>query len=96
MEKREKARGMEAVVSKLQRRRMGLKRKGAAPGIAIVVGSAPPEKPEADEPEGELECPKCGAILKDTPENREYVASKDMDDESDEVMESEDDDEEGY
>lgn len=92
------ARGMEAVASKSSRRKMGFKRKGGMPSLAIVVGGAPP-KPEMESEEGEetkeLVCPKCGATLADTPENREY-ASKRESEKSDEMAEDNDesDDEE--
>jgi hypothetical protein len=86
-----KARGMEAVVSKTGRRKLGFKRK-EAPGIAIVVGSAPPKPEVEDEAEEgmELECPKCGAMLADTPENRAYLDSKKMTDADEEMDEAED------
>lgn len=92
------SRGMEAVASKSGRRKMGFKRKGGAPSIAIVVGAAPP-KPAMEEDKGEeqeeLVCPKCGATLADTPENREYAAKRSSEKE-DGMMEADDeaDDEE--
>lgn len=91
-----KARGMDAVVSKTERRKMALKRKGAAPGIAIVVGTAPPKPEMEGEDEREaLVCPKCGAELANTPENKKYAADREMEmeDESEDEMDEESDEE---
>lgn len=91
-----KARGMDAVVSKTGRRKMALKRKGAMPGIAIVVGSAPPKPEMEEEDEREtLVCPKCGAQLADTPKNKQYAADREreMADESEDEMDEESDEE---
>lgn len=78
---------MDAVVEKASRKKPLLRRKGA-PTLVIAVGGPPP-KPEMeqddDAPEG-LVCPKCGAELADTPENREYASARsdEMDDAEDE------------
>lgn len=67
------------------------------PSVMIAVGLPKPdlkekvadkleESPEETPTEG-LSCPKCGMTLADTPENREYAASRaeeaDADDEAD-------------
>lgn len=91
-----KKRFMEAVAEKIGagKRRPVLKRKGG-PTVVIAIGApkaAPKPAPEMeDEDEGEeksLVCPKCGAELADTPENREYAAERE-----DEMDEDEDEDE---
>jgi len=72
------------------KRKPMLRRKGA-PSIIIALGG-PPKGMEADEPEDEemsdnedtLTCPKCGAELADTDENREYVAKREADEDEDE------------
>jgi len=80
-------RGMEAVAAKsVSKRRPALKRKGGM-SIVIAVGKPKPEmEEEADEEMSgkSLTCPKCGAELADTPENREYIASKKEDEYEDE------------
>jgi hypothetical protein len=88
-------RGMEAVAAKSARRKPFLKRKGDGPSMVIAVKSAPPDKPDADEEDDELECPKCGMKLADTDENREYIASK-SGDASTEDAPDEDEDEDEY
>lgn len=97
-----KKRFMEAVAEKIGtgKRRPMLKRKGG-PTVVIAIGApkmAPKPAPEmADEDEGEgkpLVCPKCGAELADTPENREYASERqsEMEDESEDEAEDEDED----
>ena len=93
------SRGMDAVAGKVSGRKMVLKRRGGAPGIAIIVGAAPSRPKMEDKDEAEtLVCPKCGAELANTPENKEYAAKRKMgmEDEAEDEMESEDesDDEE--
>lgn len=78
------------------KRKPVMKRK---PSLVIAIGMPakgpkgppmePSEKEDTDEekPEGELTCPKCGAELADTEENRAYAKMR-----ADE-MESEDEDE---
>jgi hypothetical protein len=86
-----KQRGMDVVIAKSAKRKPVFKRKSDAPAMVIAVGGAPPKV--AEESDETLECPECGAVLADTPENREYVASKapaDTDDEENEDTEDED------
>ena len=54
------------------------------PKMTIVLSK---KKPAMAEPEG-MVCPKCGAELKDTPENRKYMKMRE-----DEASEYEDEDE---
>jgi len=78
------------------KRKPMLRRKGA-PAVIIALGGPPKEReaPEEEMAEDGLTCPKCGAELADTPENRKYVEmrSDEMDeseDESDDEMDDED------
>ena len=72
------------------------------PSVVIALGMPKPkamaspdreeEMPEEEERAEEgLQCPRCGAELKDTPENREYVESRaaeaEEESEDEEVME---------
>ena len=80
------------------KRKPMLKRK---PSVVIAIGMPKPDlkdrvaKQMDEEPEAEesLTCPKCGAELKDTPENREYAKMREaeMDESDDDEMESDDD-----
>lgn len=88
-----KQRGMDAVIAKSAKRKPVLKRKGGEPSIVIAVGGAPPKPSDEAEVPDALECPKCGRALADTPENREYIASKSSDDHEEASDEDEDEDE---
>lgn len=79
-----KRRGMEAVASKSTRRAPVFLRKKAAP--SETEAASPPMMEEEDEDENESEdapltCPKCGAELADTEENRAYVKAREDEDE---------------
>lgn len=81
------------------KRKPVMKRK---PSVMIAIGmpkptskAAMPEAPddEDDSADESLTCPKCGAELADTPENRDYAAARDAEmDESDEMDEDESED----
>ena len=75
-----KRRGMEAVASKSMRRAPVFLRKKAA--AAETEAASPPMQEEEDEEEdAPLTCPKCGAELADTEENRAYVKAREDEDE---------------
>lgn len=60
------------------------------PSVVVAIGAPKPEAKAEPEAEG-LVCPKCGMQLADSPENREYAASREaeMDDEMEETEEDE-------
>jgi hypothetical protein len=65
-------RGMEAVAAKSARRTPVFTRRRAADAMPDDAEVPPPPMPSADV----LECPKCGAELVDTPQNRAYVGER--------------------
>ena len=95
-------RGMDAVIAKSGRRKPLMRRKGAEPSIVIALGGPPPKTAVEDAPEPDAEsdaltCPKCGAQLANTDENRGYVAAREMEDADDDMDDDMDDDTgEGY
>jgi hypothetical protein len=95
-----KVKGMDAVLSKSNRRKLGLKRRPEPGGIAILVGGAPPKSDEGEPTAlkeesasaGTLTCPRCQAELADTEENRAYLDAQRIEDEGEaEAMAVEDD-----
>lgn len=76
------------------KRKPVMKRK---PSLVIAIGMPKPDlkekgsekMPEAPKDEESLTCPKCGAELADTPENRKYakMRAEEMDEDEDEESE---------